>query len=430
MFTSLQLGNAVVSLEHRVVLAPLTRNRAAEPTLTPQAMNVEYYSQRASKGGLLITEATNITPESIAYPGVPGIWTDEQTAQWRKVTEAVHAKGGVIFMQLWHTGRCGAVENRSFAKHPMVSDRTNRSKVVPGVSSSAEAIHYSRKGVRKVGKTMTYNGLSRYAVPRALETSEIPRLLDDYRHAACNAKAAGFDGVEVHAAHGYLIDQFLSDSTNRRTDRYGGSVENRCRLLFEVVGAVCEVFGKGRVAVRLSPTKKGTIEYFGNGIASAGTYEHAVRGLNKFGLAYLLLTEPRWFSKFDGDHSSDPGFSMPTFNDSFRELYHGVLMGAGGFTPKSAAKALADGIYDLVAFGRWFISNPDLPYRLQQGLPLNVYNRKFFYSQESRGYTDYPTYADAEKLGVDMVAQDDIGASLSATRKAQARRRRVATSKL
>jgi len=381
LFTPLEAGE--LKLKHRVVLAPLTRMRAAEPSLAPSDLAVEYYRQRASEGGLLISEATLISMEGNGTPSAPGIFTEEQVAGWRRVTEAVHAKGGMIMCQLWHQGR---VAHPSFADHPLAKKLGG-----PKPSASAGAVGITNsKG--KPGKTMTYKGPKPHAVPRPFELEEIPRLVDDYRRAARNAMRAGFDGVEVHSAHGYLIDQFLCDGVNNRTDAYGGSIPNRIRLLLEVTEACVAVWGPGRVAVRLSPLSKGSMTYYGTTTTDPlEIYSAAVSALNRFPLAYLLLTEPRWSGRHDGNIDKDPSFGMDLVNgDVYRKLYKGTLMGSSGFTPASAARAVEGGTYDVIAFGRWFISNPDLPEKIRSGAPLSRYNRATFYSPGPEGYTDYP----------------------------------------
>lgn len=233
LFQPLQ-GNGALSLSHRIVLAPLTRNRGTEPNLCPHQAHVDYYSQRASKGGLLVTEAVSISPEAVGYLSVPGIWTQEQVRAWSRVTTAVHEKGGIIFMQLWHTGR---ISHPSFGYHPLLRNAENK----PSVSSAENAITHPKTG--KKLSTETYKGKEECAVPRKLEVEEMHRVCEDYAKAAKNAIAAGFDGVEIHAAHGYLLDQFLQNGVNTRTDEYGGSVENRCRLLTEV-GVVFDDCGR------------------------------------------------------------------------------------------------------------------------------------------------------------------------------------------
>jgi len=264
---------------------------------------------------------------------------------------------------------------------------------MPSVSASA---------VAAPGKTTNAyppGGRVLNAEPRALETAELPRLVEDYRHAARCAMRAGFDGVEVHAAHGYLLDQFLRSGTNCREDDYGGSPENRARLVLEVLAAVAAEVGPGRLAVRLSPTQKGSANFFGaeddNETGPDGlhlTYGHLIRKLNDLPLAYLLLTEPRWHGgKYDNDVEKDPGFNMPVTNSTlYRKVYKGVLLAAGGFTPQTAGETLREGVCDLVAFGRWFIANPDLPERIRTGAPLNRYVRDTFYSAGDEGYVDYP----------------------------------------
>eukprot|EP00658_Telonema_sp_P-2_P041972 TRINITY_DN30072_c0_g1_i2.p1 TRINITY_DN30072_c0_g1~~TRINITY_DN30072_c0_g1_i2.p1 ORF type:complete len:453 (+),score=89.99 TRINITY_DN30072_c0_g1_i2:84-1442(+) len=403
-------------LSHRVVLAPLTRNRAAEPSLCPDSEHVSYYSQRASAGGLLITEAVAISPEALAYPGIPGIWTEQQTVAWTEVVRAVHAKGCKIFMQLWHTGR---VAQPCFGEHPLA--RASAGMALPSVSASSTCMCHPRTG--KPVAVLTYDGMRQAEHARALTTEEIcGRLRDDYVRAAQNAMLAGFDGVELHAAHGYLVDQFLNDGTNLRADRYGGSVPNRCRILFELVEALVRAAGGAdRVAVRLSPTTidpqtgRQNQSYYGATTSDPDlVYEHAVTGLNRFGLAYLLLSEPRWSGKMDHDVKSDRGFAQPLTNHKYRALYHGTLMAAGGFTPLSAAAAIKDGHYDLIGFGRWFLSNPDLPEKIKRGSPLNVYDRSTFYSRGAEGYTDYPSQDGSvgELHKYTLIEQNQIGVSL------------------
>lgn len=397
-------------LDHRIVLAPLTRNRATEPNLCPHDLHVQYYSSRATQNGLLITEATNITGESLGYPSVPGIWTQEQADSWRKVTDAVHVKGGRIFCQLWHVGR---ISQPSFGTHPLLVDSN---QPLPSVSASNVPMTHPRTG--KPLYTMTYEGKEECATPRALRTSEIPRLIEDYRHAARMALVAGFDGVELHAAHGYLIDQFINTGTNKRTDQYGGSIENRCRLLNECCQALCDIMGPGRVAVRLSPTtlidgKQNQMYYATSCTDPDVVYPYAVDSLNQYPLAYLLLTEPRWSGRDDGNPSSDKGFHKPLSNSKYRQIYRGTLMAGGGFTPETAKQALEEGTYDLIAFGRWFISNPDLVERLRVGYDFNVYERSTFYASTfegggKKGYTDYPLMH--EPLGrFQTMKQEDIG---------------------
>mmetsp|Transcript_16779 Transcript_16779/g.32686 ORF Transcript_16779/g.32686 Transcript_16779/m.32686 type:complete len:409 (+) Transcript_16779:166-1392(+) len=398
LFKPLKLGD--LELKHRVVLAPLTRFRADRKTLVPTDLMREYYEQRATPGGLLITEATCISLEGLPDNCVPGIWTEEQTQGWKKIVDAVHAKGGLISVQLWHTGR---MAHASMRDHPMADPEH-----LPTVSAS---------DVTAPGKTTgTLSGeIDTYSKPRPLREDEIPRLLNDYRLAARNARKAGFDAIELHAAHGYLIDQFLNDNTNLRSDKYGGSIENRCRLLKEALQALGEEMPFSRIGVRLSPQFEGTMRFFGASDSNPlELYTEAVRTVDQFNLAYLLLTEPRWFgAKHDNDFSADPGFSMGLYNPPhFRKLYRGKIIGAGGFTPKTAPEAIEKDQYDAIGFGRWFIANPDLVKRIREGLPLNKYVRATFYKYESPdGYTDYPFYEQVSDKS-SLVPHDMIGNSL------------------
>src|SRR5580704_14089175 len=363
LFSPLQIGP--YHLKHRVMLAPLTRMRAAKPSLAPRMLNAEYYTQRATPGGLLIAEASPVTATGFGSPGVPGIYSEPQVAGWREVVDAVHAKGGIIFLQLWHVGR---VSHSSFQP----------GGVLP-VAPSAVAIPDLKTGTAD-GKAVPYE------TPRALETSEIPGVIDAYRQAAKNALKAGFDGVEVHGANGYLIEQFLQSHTNLRTDQYGGSIENRTRFLIEVTHAVIGVWGANRVGVRLSPY----------GVANDSgepdpmpLYSHAIKSLDPLGLAYLHFVEPRssGAGRAEVNHQNVPAAMV-----LFRPIWRGTLITAGGFTGETADAAISAGHADAIAFGRIFISNPDLPRRLQLGFPLTPYNRATFYGGEETGYTDYPVH--------------------------------------
>jgi N-ethylmaleimide reductase len=368
LFSPLQIGP--YHLSHRVAMAPLTRMRAEKPSLSPRPLNVEYYAQRATPGGLIIAEASPVMATGFGSPGVPGIYTEQQIAGWREVVDAVHAKGGIIFLQLWHVGR---VSHSSFQP----------GGVLP-VAPSAVPIADLKTGTAD-GKAVPYE------TPRALETGEIPGVIDAYRQAADNALKAGFDGVEVHGANGYLIEQFLQSHTNLRTDQYGGSIENRVRFLMEVTKAVAEVWGANRVGVRLSPY----------GVANGSgepdpmpLYKYAVEALNPLGLAYLHFIEPRssGAGRAEVNHQNEPSAMV-----LFRPIWKGVLITAGGFTGETANAAIANGHADAIAFGRIFISNPDLPRRLQHGYPLTPYNRATFYGGEAAGYTDYPGHDELEE---------------------------------
>jgi N-ethylmaleimide reductase len=362
LFSPYQLGP--LQLKNRMVMAPLTRSRA-EPGNLPSQMAAEYYSQRAG-AGLIVTEATQAGSGGQGYIATPGIHSDEQRAGWRKVTDAVHAKGGLIFMQLWHVGRIS---------HPDFLG--GQQPVAPSAIAP--------RGVQ----TYTAQGFKDIPTPRALDTGEIPGIVDEFRRAAENAKVAGFDGVEVHGANGYLLDQFLEDGTNQRTDEYGGSVENRARLLFEVVDAVAGVWGSERVGVRLSPG--GTF----NDMCDCHpdqTFAYVARQLAGRNLAYLHLIEP---TQPQGEHPS-PDLSA----HFFRPLYPGTLIVAGGYTLERANAVLRSGEADLVAFGQLFIANPDLPERFRKGAALNAPDKNTFYGGGAEGYIDYPTLEQGPLSGV------------------------------
>jgi N-ethylmaleimide reductase len=346
LFQPLTVG--AIRLSNRVVMAPLTRMRSRQPGDVPQGMNAVYYGQRASAGGLIITEATDITEQARGYPGAPGCYSPEQIAGWRTVTEAVHAKGGFIFLQIWHTGR---ISHSSM--QPGDGRGGDRNAAAPGN-------HFTR----------TFESVP-FETPRALTGAEIAGIVGDFAQAARNAREAGFDGVEVHGANGYLIDQFLRDGTNKRTDDYGGPIANRVRFLTEIVDAVAAAVGRDRVGVRLSPW--GTF----NGMADSDTGA----------LFDLHLVEPR------ADQSSDTNAfhaDAPDASSRYKPKFGGVLIAAGGFTGETAARAIETGTVDAVAFGRLFIGNPDLPERLREGAPLNRYDRSTFYGGDEHGYTDYP----------------------------------------
>jgi N-ethylmaleimide reductase len=349
-----------IALPNRVVMAPLTRMRNG-PEGVPGPLAATYYAQRAS-AGLIISEATCINPMAVGYPATPGIWSAAQVAAWRGVTDAVHRAGGRMVLQLWHVGRIS---------HP---------SLLPG---GAAPVAPSAVAAAGMAFTATWKQ-EPHPVPRALDSSELPALISDYVTAARHAREAGFDGVEVHGANGYLLDQFLQDGVNRRTDAYGGSIANRARLLEEVVDAVIGVWGADRVGVRLSPY--GTFNDMRDSDPVA-LFSHVVRSLDRRNLAYLHLIEPR-ASLAGGGETQVAG--APAARNLFRPLWRGALLSAGGYQPADAAAALADSAADGIAFGRWFIANPDLPRRLAQGLPLTPYDRATFYGGGERGYTDYP----------------------------------------
>jgi N-ethylmaleimide reductase len=359
-------------LQHRLVMAPLTRMRAERSSFAPRALNAEYYAQRATPGGLIVAEASPVMATGRGNPATPGIYSDEQVRGWRSVVDAVHAKGGVTFLQLWHVGR---VSHSSFQ---------------PGgaLPVAPSAVPITGNGML----AMTADGkMVPYETPRALETGEVAGIVDAFRQAAHNALKAGFDGVEIHGANGYLLEQFLQSHTNLRTDRYGGGIENRARLLMEITSAAIEVWGADRVGVRLSPYG------VANGSGEADPiplYGHVIKALDQLGLAYLHFIEPRssGAGRAEVNHQNVPSAMV-----LFRPIWRGVLISAGGFTGEAAEAAIASGNADAIAFGRIFISNPDLPRRLRHGFPLTPYNRATFYGGEEVGYTDYSAYNELQR---------------------------------
>jgi N-ethylmaleimide reductase len=341
-------------LPNRIVMAPMTRNRAGAGEV-PTALMATYYAQRAS-AGLIVSEGTQITPQGQGYPGTPGIHSVEQIAGWTRVTDAVHARGGRIFCQLWHVGRIS---------HPLLQ---------PG-----GALPVAPSALVPAGQLWTQEGMRPFVTPRALEAAEIAGLVDDYRTAAANARRAGFDGVELHAANGYLVDQFLRDSTNRRTDRYGGSIANRARLLIEIAEALAGELGPALVGVRVSPTNP-----FNDIVDSdpAALFGHVAAALDRLDLAYLHVVEP-------GD--ADPaGPGARPDGRFFRARWRGPLILNKGYDRTRGDAAVADGVADLVSFATLFLANPDLPERLRRAGPFNAPDRPTFYGGGERGYTDYP----------------------------------------
>lgn len=352
LFSPITLG--ALQLPHRIIMAPLTRSRAGS-NLAPGEMNATYYAQRAS-AALIITEATHFSAQGVGYPFTPGIETPEQIAGWRRVTDEVHARGGRIFLQLWHVGRISHSSMQPNGELP--------------VAPSAIAAE---------GELFTYAGMQKFAAPRALETNEITGIVAGFRQGAINAQAAGFDGIEIHGANGYLLDQFLEDNTNQRTDGYGGRIENRARLLLEVTEAVTDVWGGDRVGVRLSPG--GTFNTM-NDSDPAQTFGYVARELNRFGLAYLHIVEP-------ADGISVNGARVSAIKH-LRSIFEGKIVAAGGFDKQKAETALARGDADAIAFGKLFIANPDLPERFRTNAPLNPPDTASFYGGDARGYVDYP----------------------------------------
>ena len=354
LFTPVTLGN--LTLKNRIIMAPMTRNRAAEGNV-PQAMNVEYYRQRAS-AGLIITEASQVSPEGVGYPGTPGIYSEAQVKGWQKVTNAVHDEGGFIYLQLWYCGRIS---------HPdLLPD--NQTPVAPSA-------------IKPEGEAVTFEGIKTFVEPHALEIDEIKSIVNQYKHAAQMAKQAGFDGVEIHAANGYLIDQFLRDGSNKRTDEYGGNKENRMRLLNEVIDAVLETWDSKSVGIRLTP------ENSFNDMSDSNPQAHFnyfIRQLNERKLAYIHLLE--------GDMM---GAARKVNYRALRDAYKGIYMANNGYDKDRAQTAIANGDCDLVAFGVPFLANPDLVHRYKNSLQLNEAEQNTFYGGDETGYTDYP-YAEQE----------------------------------
>jgi len=353
LFEPFKLGP--ITLPNRVVMAPLTRNRAVPPGMVPSPLAIDYYGQRAS-AGLLVTEASQVSQQGQGYQDTPGIYSKEQVAAWRKVTDRVHARGGHIFIQLWHVGRISHVALQAGGAAP--------------VAPSA---------IRAKGKTFVNGTFADVSEPRALELAEIPGIIDDFKRAAANAREAGFDGVEIHGANGYLLDQFAKDGTNKRTDAYGGSIENRARLMLEVSKAVVEEFGAERTGIRISPVTPA------NDISDSNPqalFDYIVDQLNALKLVYIHVIEgatggPRDIAPFD--------------YASLRKRFSGAYMANNGYDFELASKVLAEGAADLIAFGKPFISNPDLVERLKRGAPLNEWDKATFYGGGAKGYTDYPT---------------------------------------
>jgi len=352
LFDSYKLGP--ITLPNRIVMAPLTRNRAVAG-LVPNPLAIEYYGQRAS-AGLLITEASQVSHQGQGYQDTPGIYSKEQVAAWRKVTDRVHERGGRIFLQLWHVGRISHVSLQP----------NNGAPVAPSA-------------VRANGKTFVGGTFADVSEPRALTLDEIPGIIESFKRGAANAMEAGFDGVEIHGANGYLLDQFAKDGTNKRTDAYGGSIENRARLVAEVASAVADAAGADRTGIRLSPVTPS------NDISDSNPqplFDHIVERLNALKLVYIHVVEgatggPRDIAPFD--------------YASLRKRFSGAYIANNGYDLALANKALDSNAADLVAFGKPFISNPDLVERLKHGAPLNEGDRATFYGGDAKGYTDYPT---------------------------------------
>jgi N-ethylmaleimide reductase len=354
LFQPVRLGP--LTLKNRVIMAPLTRSRAGIGD-APRAMNATYYGQRA-EAGLIISEASQISPQGKGYAWTPGIYSDAQVAGWRLVTDAVHEAGGLIFCQLWHVGRIS---------HPDLQ--------------AGHALPVAPSAIRPEGQAFTETGFKPLVTPRALTTAEVAGVVADYAHAAAAAKRAGFDGVEIHAANGYLIDQFLRTKTNYRTDQYGGTLENRTRFLAEVAQSVISVWDADRVGIRFAPTSAA------NDIADADpqtTFGRAVDIVGKLGLTYIHIVE----GQTRGPRDTIPGFDFGALKRAFPGLY----MANNGYTLDMALEAIEEHRADLIAFGRPWIGNPDLVTRLREGAALNVAPQSVFYGGGAEGYTDFPPY--------------------------------------
>jgi 2,4-dienoyl-CoA reductase-like NADH-dependent reductase (Old Yellow Enzyme family) len=345
LFDPLKAG--ALTLPNRILMAPLTRSRATPDTRVPTRLQADYYRQRAS-AGLIFSEATSVTPRGVGYEATPGIWSDEQVEGWKNVTRAVHEAGGRIALQLWHVGR--------------ISDPQLLNGELPEAPSA----------VRPAGTVSLLRPQREYVTPRALELSEIPRVIAEFRKGAENGKAAGFDAVHIHGANGYLLDQFLQDSTNRRSDKYGGAVENRARLMLEVADAVAEVWGADRVGMHLAPR----MDSHDMGDSDRlGTFSYVARELGRRKLAWIAAREA---------HKDD------SIGPRLKDAFGGVYIANEGFTQETAQAALDAGWADAVAFGKLFIANPDLPRRFAEGAALNAWDAATFYAGGEKGYTDYP----------------------------------------
>ncbi len=350
LFQPLRVG--AIEIANRIVMAPMTRNRA-ENTI-PGPLNAEYYRQRAS-AGLIVTEASQVSPQAVGYPNTAGIHSDEQLAGWKLVTDAVHERGGKIVLQLWHVGRIS---------HPSMQPHG--------------ALPVAPSAIRPEGEAFTYQGPKPFVTPRALGTDEMPGIVQQFAQATRNAMTAGFDGVEIHAANGYLIDQFLRTGSNRRDDRYGGSVENRVRLLLEITDAVTAVAGADRTGVRLSPCGSFNDMHDDN---PPETFGLAATALGRRGIAYLHVVEGL-------EDNRDFDF------DRLKSLFRGLYMANEGYDDDIARRRIRNGRADLVSFGKPFISNPDLPERLRNDAPLAWADPETFYGGGAEGYTDYPALKD------------------------------------
>lgn len=359
LFTPLKVG--AITVPNRIFMAPLTRLRSIVPGDIPTPLMGEYYRQRASSG-LIISEATQISAQAKGYEGAPGLHSDEQIAAWKKITAGVHAADGRIAVQLWHTGRISHTSIQPGQQAPVAPSALSAGTRTSLRDENGHAIRVDT------------------SMPRALELNEIPGIVNDFRQAVGNARDAGFDMVELHSAHGYLLHQFLSPSSNHRTDEYGGSRENRARLVLEVVDAVSKEWSADRIGIRVSPV--GSFQNVDNGPDEEADALYLIEELNKRGIAYLHMSEPDWAG---GKPYTE------AFRQKVRESFNGVIIGAGAYTPEKAEALIEKGLIDAVAFGRDYIANPDLVERLHRNAELNVQRPETFYGGGAEGYTDYPT---------------------------------------
>ncbi|KAJ3681422.1 hypothetical protein LUZ60_015911 [Juncus effusus] len=356
LLTPYKMGK--LDLSHRVVLAPMTRSRSYGNV--PQPYAALYYSQRTTKRGLLITEATGVSNTAQGYPETPGIWTKEHVGAWKPIVSAVHEKGGIFFCQIWHVGR---LSNYSYQPNGQAPISCSDKPITMSVGPDGEPLDFSP--------------------PRKLMVEEILQIVNDFRLAARNAIEAGFDGVEIHGANGYLIEQFMKDSVNDRTDEYGGSIENRCRFALEIVRAIVQEIGSDRVGIRLSPFMD-FMECSDSNPNALGLY--MAESLSKLNIRYLHVVEPRMVLV-------DGKLKIPHALLPMRKVFNGTFIAAGGYDREEGNKVIEEGYTDLVAFGRRFLANPDLPKRFEINAPLNKYDRNTFYTPDPVvGYTDYPFY--------------------------------------
>ncbi|WP_448555866.1 alkene reductase [Thalassotalea montiporae] len=380
LFSSVNLGP--YSLRNRIVLPPLTRSRSSQPGDIPNQLMAEYYTQRAG-AGFMVTEGTQIEPRGQGYAWTPGIYSEAQVAGWRLVTDAVHQAGGTIFAQLWHVGR---------VSHTSLQPNGDAPVAPSAIRADAVSVF--------IETAPGQGALAEPSQPRALSTSEVEELIGLYKQAAINAKAAGFDGVELHCANGYLVNQFISEHTNQRTDKYGGSLENRLRFLKEITQAVADVMGPDKVGVRFAPLFESTTEdrvYLGLVESDPQqTYIEAVKTVNNIGIAYVSLAEADW----------DEASGLPeAFYQGVRDNFDGLVMYAGKYTAKRAEQMLAKNLGDIFGFGRGFIANPDLPARIANNWPLNPVDPTTMYGGTDIGYTDYPVFNENARSNKELDAQ-------------------------